>query len=341
MLQAKLLEPKKIIFEEVKIPKVKDNDALIEIRAVGICGSDIHTYKGAHPFVKKYPLIQGHEFSGVIAKVGRSVRNLKIGQKVTAEPSLTCGKCFNCLNNRYNICENLKVMGFQTDGAMRNYFAVPEYKVIPLLGNVNYNQGAMIEPLAVATHSIKRAGKVNGKNILVLGAGTIGILTSAVAKCFGAKKVIITDVSDFRLEYAKKINIDYLVNVEKENLKDKIYKYFGNNGADIIFECVGVADTINQCINISRKGIKIIVAGVFSEKVEIDAGLIQDKELELIGTLMYQKDDFKSAINLIHKKKIDPTLLITHKFSFEKLPDAYDLIEHEKENFLKVMIEFG
>lgn len=340
MLQAKLLQPKKIIFEEVKIPKVKDNEVLIEVKAIGICGSDIHTYKGVHPFVKKYPLIQGHEFSGVITKVGRSIVNLKIGQKVTVEPSLVCGKCFNCISNRYNICENLKVMGFQTDGAMRNYFAVPEYKVIPLLENVNYNQGAMIEPLAVAVHSIKRTGKVNGKNILVLGAGTIGILTGAVAKCFGAKKVIITDVSDFRLEYAKKINIDHLVNVKKENLKDKINKYFGKQSANIIFECVGVADTINQAINISRKGTKIIVAGVFSSKVEIDAGLIQDKELELIGTLMYQKEDFKNAINLIHRKKIDPSLLITHKFSFEKLPDAYNLIESEKEDFLKIMIEF-
>ena len=337
MLQAVLKKPEKLIFQEVDVQKFRNDEILIEVKVCGICGSDIHTYFGKHPFVKKYPLIQGHEFSGTVADLGKDVENFVIGQKVTAQPQVVCGTCYNCKIGRYNICSDLKVFGFQLNGCMRKYFPVPSKKVIPLPESISYEQGALIEPLSVAVHSVKKAGSLLGKKVLILGSGTIGRLTSSVAKCFGVGKVMITDISDFRLQIAKKFS-DYQVNILKKDIIKEVKKYFGE--PDLIFECVGVEDAVNSAIEIARKGSKILIVGVFSNPVLINIGLVQDKELEIIGSLMYQREDFLTAIDIIHKREIKPELLITDRFRFEELVDVYNFIKEKRDKVLKVMIEF-
>ena len=202
MLQQIMTKPGEIIFKEVPLPQLEEGQIMVKIRNIGICGSDIHVYHGKHPFTS-YPVTQGHEVSGEITEIGAGVKGFRIGQKVTIEPQVYCGKCYPCRHGKYNLCEELKVMGFQTTGTASEYFAVDASKVTPIPEEMSFEEGAMIEPLAVAVHGVKQVGDVTGMNIVVIGAGPIGNLVAQAAKGMGAAKVMVTDVSDLRLEKAK------------------------------------------------------------------------------------------------------------------------------------------
>lgn len=338
MLQAIVTEPGKIEFRHIDKPEIKANEILMKTRRIGVCGSDIHVYHGKHPYTS-YPIVQGHEVSGVVAAVGQAVERLSVGDKITFTPQLTCGRCYPCRNGQYHICENLKVMGFQTDGAGQAYFPLPEWNVFKLPDHISLDHAAMVEPVAVAVHALIRGGDPHGKKILVLGAGTIGNLTAQTARALGAASVMITDINDYKLEKAKSCGIDHVLNTARSGLMAGIQSCFGKDKADLILECVGVQATIDQAIDNARKGTTIVVVGVFGERPSIDLGLVQDRELNLVGTLMYQKPDYEKAIELISSGALNLDDMITHRFSFERYPEAYDMIEASGGDYLKMMIE--
>lgn len=340
MKQLIMISPGKLVYQEVEIPSIKENEVLLKMKYIGVCGSDIHVNHGKHPYTS-YPVIQGHEVSAEIVKIGKEVKDFKIGDRVTVQPQVVCGKCYQCLHDDYNICDNLKVMGFQTTGMASEFFAVDSSKLLLLPDGVNFEKGSMIEPLAVAVHAIKRGGDIKGKKVIVLGAGPIGNLVAQSAKGMGADSVIITDISDHRLKVAKKCGIDFCINTNKDNITDVIVEKFGSNKADIIFECVGINTTTDQAINNARKGSKIIIVGVFGDLASVNMGLIQDRELTLIGTLMYKKEDFEKAIELINEKKVNLDELISNKFKFEEYKQAYDYIDQWKDKIMKVLIEIN
>ena len=263
MLQQVMTKPGEIIFREVEIPEVKDDQVLVKIMNIGICGSDIHVYHGKHPFTK-YPVTQGHEVSGEIVKLGAGVQNFRVGEKVTIEPQVYCGHCYPCRHGKYNLCEELKVMGFQTTGTASEYFAVDASKVTPIPEDMSYEEGAMIEPLAVAVHGVKQMGDVTGMKIAVLGAGPIGNLVAQTAKGMGADKVMITDVSDLRLEKAKECGIDVCVNTAKKDFGEAMIEAFGPDKADVIYDCAGNNITMGQAIKYARKGSTIVLVAVFA-----------------------------------------------------------------------------
>ena len=221
-----MTNPGEIIFREVPVPEVKENQVLVKIMNIGVCGSDIHVYHGKHPFTK-YPVTQGHEVSGEITELGKNVTEFHVGQKVTIEPQVYCGHCYPCRHGKYNLCEELKVMGFQTTGTASEYFAVDASKVTPIPEDMSYEEGAMIEPLAVAVHGVKQIGDVAGMNIAVLGAGPIGNLVAQAAKGMGAAKVMITDISDLRLAKAKECGIDVCVNTKNKDFGAAMLEAFG------------------------------------------------------------------------------------------------------------------
>ena len=208
MKQAIMRVPGKIEFREIDKPVPQENEVLIEMKRIGVCGSDIHVWHGQHPYTS-YPIVQGHEVSGVIAEVGSQVEGLSVGDRVTLMPQITCGECYMCLHGMYHICESLKVLGFQTDGTAQDFFAIDAEKVLRFPADVPLDQGAMIEPASVAVHAVSRGGDVQGKKVLVLGAGTIGNLVAQVAKGFGASAVMITDLQDYRLQKAKECGVDF------------------------------------------------------------------------------------------------------------------------------------
>ena len=226
MLQQVMTAPGHIEFREAPVPAPNAGEVLVKIMKIGVCGSDIHVYHGEHPFTK-YPVTQGHEVSGKIAALGEGVTGFAVGQKVTIEPQVYCGRCHPCTHGKYNLCEELRVMGFQTTGTASEYFAVDAGKVTPLPETMTYSEGAMIEPLAVTVHAVRRAGDVRGQKIAVLGAGPIGILLAQSAKALGAAQVLITDISTPRLELAKACGVDFAVNTKEHGFGEALAECFG------------------------------------------------------------------------------------------------------------------
>jgi L-iditol 2-dehydrogenase len=338
MKQQIMTSPGEIKFIDIPILKLKENEVLIKIMRIGVCGSDIHVYHGKHPYTS-YPVTQGHEVSGKIEKIGSKVQGFKLGDKVTIQPQVVCGHCYPCTHENYHICDDLKVMGFQTTGTASEFFTVDFEKVIKLPDDISYEEGAMIEPCAVAVHAVLKGGDVKDLNIIVLGAGPIGNLVAQSAKALGANLVMITDISDFRLEVAKEVGIDFTVNPTKADLSEEIIKVFGPNKADLIIECVGANETINDAIENARKGTDIIVVGVFGDKPTINLGFVQDRELKVIGNMMYQTDDYIKAIELVSSKKINLEPLMTTHFPFEDYNKAYKFIEDKKDKVMKVFID--
>lgn len=338
MKQVRLVAPQTVILEEVEKPVPEDTQVLIRVKRIGVCGSDIHAYYDKHPYIS-CPIVQGHEFSGEIVETGERVKALAVGDRVTVMPQLVCGVCHPCTHGSYHICNELKVIGCQADGAAREFIPVDQELVVKLPKDMSFDHGAMVEPVAVGVHAVRRLGDVSGMKILVLGAGPIGNLAAQVAKGLGAAAVMITDISAFRLETARDCGIDQVVNVAVELLESRIDSAFGIDRADAILECVGVQDTIEQAVGLARKGTDIIVVGVFAERPMVDLGLVQDKELRLIGTLMYKAEDYRTAIELIQSGSVRLDPLITKHFPFQEYAEAYKYIEEYGDRSQKVLID--
>jgi L-iditol 2-dehydrogenase len=338
MLQAVMTVPGKIEFREILRPTPAADEVLIQIKRIGVCGSDIHVYHGLHPYTR-YPVVQGHEVSGLVSEVGGGVTGFQPGNKVVFMPQVTCGECYPCRHGMYYICDNLKVMGFQTNGAAQEYFPVKADHVLKLPENISLDHAALIEPISVAVHALARVGNIEGMKILVLGAGTIGNLVAQVAQASGAASVLVTDLSEYKLQKARDCGIEHVINPAEEDLPQAILKYFGPDKADLILECVGVQPTITQAVTNARKGSTIVIVGVFGKKPEVDLGLVQDRELNLIGTLMYQKRDYERAIELVASDKLFLNPMVTQRFAFKEYPEAYEAIENSAGDYLKVIID--
>ena len=337
MLQQIMTKPGEIIFKEVSVPEVKVGQVKVKIMNIGICGSDIHVYHGEHPFTS-YPVTQGHEVSGEVVELGLNVTEFQIGQKVTIEPQVYCGHCYSCRHGKYNLCEELKVMGFQTTGTASEFFVVDASKVTPIPREMSYEEGAMIEPLAVAVHGVKQVGDVDGMNIAVLGAGPIGNLVAQTAKGMGAAKVMITDVSDLRLEKAKECGVDICVNTKNTDFGDAMVEAFGPDKADVIYDCAGNNITMGQAIKYARKGSIIVLVAVFAGMAEIDLAVANDHELDIKSTMMYRHDDYLDSIRLVNERKIQLRPLISKTFKFADYLDAYKYIDDNRETTMKVII---
>ncbi len=337
MIQAVMTEPGIISFVDVPIPKVEPNQIKVKIKSIGVCGSDIHVFHGKHPYTS-YPVVQGHEVSAEVVEVGSDVKDFKPGDKVTIQPQVVCGTCYPCTHGMYNDCETLKVMGFQTTGMASEYFVTEADKAIKLPDHMSFEHGAMIEPLAVAIHAVRRFGDIKGKSVVVLGGGTIGNLVAQTCKAQGANKVLLSEPSEHRLETAKKCGL-ITVNPNKEKLGQAIKEHFGSDGADVIFECVGINATMNDAIDNARKGSDIIVVGVFGDLATINLGYIQDRELRLTGTAMYRVEDYKEAIALVGKGLIEFDPLISERVPFMEYARAYDLANNQKDKIMKIIID--
>lgn len=253
MKQAVMTAPGVIVFRDVDIPKIGPGEVLVKIKRIGVCGSDVHVYHGKHPFTG-YPVVQGHEVAGEIAEVAPDVSSFKKGDRVTIQPQVVCGICYPCRHGDYHICDNLKVMGFQTTGMASEYFAVDGAKVLKLPDSADFDEIAVIEPIAVACHCLKQSDTdLRGASIVIFGAGPIGNLVGQTAKAKGAR-VLITDISDFRLELAKQCGIDYTVNTRHTDVLEAIIQAFGQDKADMILDCAGNQTTVTDAVRCARKG---------------------------------------------------------------------------------------
>ena len=339
MRQVIMTSPGAIKLHEVPAPAdLKPDEILLSIQKIGVCGSDIHVFHGKHPFTP-YPVVQGHEYSAIVQAVGKNVKKVKPGMKATARPQLVCGVCGPCKRGDYNVCQNLKVQGFQAPGCAQDLFVVTEDRIIPLPESMSFEQGALIEPASVGAHSTGRASDLKGKNVVVAGAGTIGNLIAQFVKARGAKKVLITDISAFRLEIARKCGIDYTANVKEESFETAVKRVFGEEGFQVGFEAVGVQPTMDSLVSNVEKGGEIIVAGVFGEPPRINMAFVGEHELKIIGTMMYKHEDYEEAVKYISEGKILTAPLVTKHFPLERYLDAYKYIDEKGDRTLKVLID--
>ncbi len=338
MRQAVVTAPGSIEFREADVPVPGEGQVRIRVQRIGVCGSDIHVFHGKHPFVT-YPLVQGHEYAGVIESVGPGTAGIAVGDKVTATPQEVCGVCPPCRRGQYNACEELKVRGFQAPGCAQDLFVTEADKIIKLPAGFRPEQGAFVEPVAVAAHSTGQAGDLTGRNVVVSGAGTIGNFVAQACRCRGAEKVLITDISDYRLEVARSAGIDAVCNVEREPLADAAKRVFGDGGFDVGAEVAGVEESLGALVAGIGKGGTVLIIGVYGEKPTVDMSVICEHELTVKGSMMYRHEDFEQAVAWIDSSEVQTDALVSKHFAFEEYPLAYAFIDEEGDRAMKVMID--
>ena len=334
-----MISPGVIEYREIPEPgQLKANEILLRIKRIGICGSDIHVFHGKHP-ATPYPVVQGHEYSAIVEAIGKNVTKVKVGMKATARPQLVCGECGPCKRGQYNACQKLLVQGFQAPGVAQDLFVVTEDRIIPFPDSLSFEQGAMIEPAAVGAHSTNRVSSLKGKNVVVAGAGTIGNLVAQFAKARGATKVLITDISDYRLDIARQCGIDGTLNVKTGSFEGGINSFFNGEGFQIGFEAAGVQSSLDTLMKYVEKGGEVVILGVYSQNPVVNMFYLGEHELNVFGSMMYRHEDYEAAVEMIASDKIITTPLLTTSFPFSKYLDAYKFIEEQGEKSMKVMIE--
>jgi len=321
-----------------KPPAPGPNEVMLRIQRIGICGSDIHVFHGEHP-ATPYPVVQGHEYSAIVEAVGEKVTDIKPGMRATAWPQLVCGECGPCKRGQYNACQDLKVQGFQAPGVAQDYFMVPDHRVIPFPETMSLEQGALLEPAAVGAHSTGRTRGIEGKNVVVSGAGTIGNLVAQFARARGAKKVLITDISDFRLDIAKQCGIEGILNVNTTPFAEGAGKFFGKDGFQVGFEAAGVEASLHALMANVEKGGDIVILGVYAKDPTINMYFLGEHELNVFGSMMYRNEDYQAAVEMINSGKIKTDQLISKHFPFENYLEAYQFIEEKGDRVMKVMID--
>ncbi|HHV61187.1 MAG TPA: NAD(P)-dependent alcohol dehydrogenase [Firmicutes bacterium] len=341
MKAAVLERPGVIKIEELDKPSPGPGEILVRVKSVGVCGSDIHYYRHGRigAYVVEKPIILGHESSGEVAEVGEGVNSLRVGDRVSLEPGIPCRKCVFCKTGRYNLCPDVVFMATPpVDGAFVEYVTFPEDFAFKLPDNVSFDEGALIEPLAVGVYASERAGVKPGLSAVVLGAGPIGLVTLQAAKAYGASPVVVLDISDFRLNMARKLGADFVIDSRDTQALEKVLDAVGGGGADLVFEAAGAVPTIQMTTKIAKRGGKVVFIGL-SAKDMVDYNVVEvsGKELDVLGIFRYA-NVYRKAIDMVSAGKIDLKSMITHHFPLERTQDALDLADTKKNEAIKVIV---
>jgi 2-desacetyl-2-hydroxyethyl bacteriochlorophyllide A dehydrogenase len=314
----------KVTFEKTEIPVIKDGEALVKVYYSGICGTDMLIYKGKHPRVKDKRIL-GHEFVGEIVEIQEpNPYDLKIGDNVVADPLLSCGKCYPCQTGNYHVCETLGLLGIDTAGSFAEYIAVSLDKLYKVSNNISMKAAALVEPLAVAVHAVRSSDLKIGDNVVVFGGGPIGILTAYVARSAGAN-VLVAEIKQWRINLLQKAGFQ-VVDISKNNIKEEVYKFTNNIGADLVFECAGVPQAINDSLNIVKVKGQVTLVALHKDLAPADLQKIVFKEILLIGVRVYSFRDVIAAIELLEKNEIDTNIVISHILPLSEGTKGFELM---------------
>ncbi|MDO4813623.1 MAG: galactitol-1-phosphate 5-dehydrogenase [Gemella sp.] len=344
MKAAVLYEGNKIETREVEEITCGSKEVKIKVKFCGICGSDIHKMQTKWKY--RYPAVMGHEFVGQVIETGSDVTKFKEGDRVVAIPFIPCKDCLYCEQGLYSMCDDYKMIGTHFYGGFAEYCTLPEENLM-YIGDLDYKKASFIEPLAVVMHSIMGINIQLGDTVLVLGAGTIGMLTMQAARAAGASKLIMVDIDDAKLEKALELGADYTVNSVKENLEEKISEYTLGVGVDVSLECAGTPITQEQALLLTRKAGKVGYTGIAYKDVVIREEAFESifrKELTLKGfwnsySAPFPGREWSNALHLIENGKVDVESFISHIFSVEEVNKAFEMILNRKEVYNKVLIE--
>ncbi|CAG0943008.1 L-iditol 2-dehydrogenase [Anaerolineae bacterium] len=294
---------------QVDAPQITSpDDVIVQVAAVGVCGSDVHGFKGTTGR-RKPPIIMGHEFSGSITALGAQVADHQVGERVVVNPLLTCGTCENCRAGLPNICFNRSGLGVNLNGAYADAVRVHQKMVYVLPDELTWEQGTLVEPLAVAMHAVNLTPFKLMDTVVIIGTGTIGLLTLLAAKLRGAGKIIVTDVNAHRLEMAGQLGADVVVNVANEDPLAVVYAHTQGRGASAVIEAVGITATVKQSLALVRNGGHVTWIGNSDPEVTINMQQIVTREVTVRGTYGFN-DEFAQSIEMIRAGRINPMLLV-------------------------------
>jgi len=311
--------------KEAPMPALRCGEVMVKMQAVGVCGSDIHYYHYGRigDFNVEFPFILGHECAGVVADVGAGVTHLKAGDRVCLEPGVPCGKCGFCLSGRYNLCPDVVFLATPPyDGCLMEYIAHPAEWVFKIADNMSFEEGALVEPLAVGINAAKTGGVSLGGSVLIYGAGCIGLMSLLAAKAYGASMVFVADVLDKRLRTAEALG-GIPLNVTQVNVPEEIMKATGGRGADVVLDCAGASETVIGSINACGAGGTIVIVGLAADKLNgVPLGPISAKELVITSIFRY-KNLYPTAIEAIAGGRISVKEIVSNLYRFEDTPLAF------------------
>lgn len=335
----------KLDFAEVPKPVLRNGEVLIEVKAAGVCGSDIPRIfaNGTYHF----PTIPGHEFSGIIREVyDKSMEGL-VGTRVGVFPLIPCLECTPCKEKKYEMCMHYDYLGSRRDGGFAEFTAVPARNVIELPDTVSYEAAAMLEPASVGIHALQRINIEKVKSAAVFGPGTIGLLIAQWLKILGVADIFIVGTNEGQRRLAEKLSLSYFYNCKENDAVETILKETGGEGTDLAVECTGYASVLSDCLKVAKRGGDILAVGNPHEDLHMPKDIywtILRKQLHLTGTWNSSfipedaTDDWKRTLNAILEGKLQPEMQITHKLPFEELQAGLEVMLNKKEYYNKVMV---
>ncbi|KGQ51169.1 galactonate oxidoreductase [Gallibacterium anatis] len=311
-------KPFEFSYEQLSVPTIKEDQVLLKVAAVGICGTDIHAFGGNQPFFS-YPRILGHEASGIIADIGSKVSQWKVGQRVALIPYVSCGECDACRSGRTNCCEKISVIGVHEDGAFSEYLAAPARNILAIDDQVDDITAALIEPFAISAHAVRRAEIKAGDDVLIVGAGPIGLGAAAIAAADGAN-VAIADTSAERREHIK----TQLKLPAFNPIDEKVENFFNGKLPLIVIDATGNQKAMNNDVNLIRHGGRIVFVGLFKGDFSIHDPDFHKKETTLLGSRNATPEDFEKVQSLMAQGKLSASMMLTHTFKFDQLAEVFE-----------------
>ncbi|MCC8164309.1 MAG: alcohol dehydrogenase catalytic domain-containing protein [Lachnospiraceae bacterium] len=339
MRALRYLGPEKLEVQEVPKPEPKEGEVLVKVKGCGICGSDVHGYYGLTGR-RIPPMTMGHEFSGEIEALGEGVTQHKVGDRVIVQPINFCGHCENCKKGLTMLCLNKKFFGvLTTDGAMAEYVAVPEKLLYPVPDNSNCYIGALAEPYAVGYGAVLKAGDLEGKTVLVIGAGTIGACVLQLVKMKNPGKLIVSDLSDARLQNALALGADAVINTKKEDYMEAIAKLTDGGMIDTSIECVGVESSANQSVKCLKVGGTAVWVGMSQKEMTLNMQDVVCSGRKVLGSFNYTHEEFGQVAEIVTSGKMATDKLITKVVSLEEAVDVFPDIRKRPDDYMKVIID--
>lgn len=338
MRAAVLTAPEKLELKIVPLPTYTENEVLIKVNRCGLCGTDIHIYKGSYS-ADKLPLIPGHEFSGTIAALGSSVKHLRLGMAVTADINVGCGQCFFCRKNEILNCPSMYQIGIHVDGGLAEYVKVPASHIVPIPDHIAAERGALTEPVSCIVRAVKKSRLHLGESVLIMGSGPIGNLHLQIARQVGAAPIIVSEPNPERAEWAKRSGADYVV-TDASQLLEVVRKATDGRGVDLVIESVGLTALYNSAFDYVRPGGRLLAFGLAdpsakSHYLPFDVVL---KELGLQGSVAGMGDDMHEAMTLIAHHRLDLSAFIESVFPLEEAAQAMYAFINDK-RITKVQID--
>jgi 2-desacetyl-2-hydroxyethyl bacteriochlorophyllide A dehydrogenase len=330
-------EPKKLIWNKRQIPQAGENDALIKIKSVGICGTDIHAWGGRQPFFS-YPRVLGHEICGEIVEVGKNIHHLREGQQVSVIPYVSCGQCPACRSGTTNCCENISVIGVHQDGGFGEYLSVPASNLLDAEG-IDPEAAALIEPFAISAHAVRRAAVRSGEQVLVVGAGPIGLGVAAIASADGASVVVADTSPARRLHVETRLGLATL-DPASDDFAAQLRAAFNGSLAQKVIDATGNPGAMNNAVNLIRHGGVVVFVGLFKGDLQFSDPEFHKKETTMMGSRNATPEDFAKVGRLMAEGQLTAKMMLTHSYAFASLAECYERDVINNPQLIKGIIRF-